>query len=183
MLCNKSIRIITSLAMLIAISVVLARWLPLFYTGDMRMTLGNIPVMLSGIFFGPIYGGICGFLADLIGCVIVRGESYFPPLALSPILVGVVPGLFAKFIAGKVKGGIGNITLIGVMVTLTNIITALLWSTYALSLLLGKGFLVMLPGRSVETSIQTVAEIAILTILLNNRDVLRLFDSMNKGGK
>lgn len=172
---KNNIRTITSMAMLIAISVVLARWIPLFYTGDMRLTLGNIPIILSGIFFGPVAGGVSGFLADIIGCVLVRGEAYFPPLALSPILIGVIPGLCAKFIAPKIRKGMGNVLLISPMIIIMNTLTTVLWSTYALSLLLGKGFLILLPGRSLETVLQSVAEIIILSILLNNRNVNRLF--------
>lgn len=179
---KNKIRTMTSIAMLTAISVVLARLLALFYTGEIRLSLGNIPVMFAGIFFGPLAGGICGLLADFIGCLI-KGEAYFIPLALSPFLVGFIPGMVAKTASRKTKKGISGVFTLGTTIIITNILTAILWSTYALSLLIGKGFFILLPGRAFETALQTIIEIIILYILLNNATVRTFFGMQKTGGK
>lgn len=178
---NKT-KTMTSIAMLTAISVVLSRLFALFYTGEIRLSLGNIPVMFGGIFFGPFAGGICGLLADFIGCLI-KGEAYFPPLALSPFLVGFIPGIVTKILSGKTKNGIANIFVLSTTIIITNFLTSILWSTYALSLLIGKGFFILLPGRAFETAVQTVIEIVILFILLNNATVRTFFGMQKTGGK
>lgn len=80
-------------ALLAALSIVLGKYLsistPLF-----RLSFENLPILMAGIFLGPLAGGIVGGVADLLGCVLV-GYTINPIITLGGILVGVLSGLVA----------------------------------------------------------------------------------------
>ena len=75
-------------ALLAALSIVLGKYLsistPLF-----RLSFENLPILMAGIFLGPLAGGIVGGVADLLGCVLV-GYTINPIITLGGILVGVL---------------------------------------------------------------------------------------------
>ena len=57
---------LTVCALLTALSVVLARVLTLIPAETTRISLEAVPIVLSGLLFGPIPGAVVGFAADLI---------------------------------------------------------------------------------------------------------------------
>ncbi len=89
-----NLRILCASALLIALSVVLGKYLavstPLF-----RFSLENLPILMAGIFFGPVIGGIVGIVADLIGCVVMT-YTVNPLVTAGAALVGIVSGLVAR---------------------------------------------------------------------------------------
>ncbi|MDR2358019.1 MAG: folate family ECF transporter S component [Oscillospiraceae bacterium] len=85
-------RTMTALAALIAFSVVLTRFLSYAPEGPLRMSVGNMPIVLAGILFGPVGGALAGFAADVIGAS-VQGYGFNPLLIPTPILMGLIPGL------------------------------------------------------------------------------------------
>ena len=66
--------------MFIALNIVLTRFFS--YTvviggvQNIRLGFGEIPVILSGIMLGPVYGAITGALADLIGYPFNHGSLF-----------------------------------------------------------------------------------------------------------
>jgi len=86
---------------LTALSIVFTRFLyfmiPLGGLPAIRLSFGESPLMLSGILFGPLVGGLSGLAADLIGVVVNPQGAYFPGFTLSSILWGAIPGLISNF--------------------------------------------------------------------------------------
>ena len=82
----------TALAMFIALSIVLTRFLSYAPEGPLRMSIGNMPIVLAGLLFGPVGGALVGFAADVIGASI-QGFGINPLLIPTPILMGLIPGL------------------------------------------------------------------------------------------
>ena len=64
-----SVRTLTAMALLIAMSIVFSRVLSIS-TGFVRFNLGSLPVLLAGILFGPWAGFVVGMVADIIGGVL-----------------------------------------------------------------------------------------------------------------
>ncbi|MDD2434564.1 MAG: folate family ECF transporter S component [Bacilli bacterium] len=94
---NKT-QIITISAFLSALSVVLTRFcsilVPVGGVPSLSLELGGVPIVMGGIILGPIWGGIIGFVADVVGFLInPRGGAYFFGFTLNSILTGVIPGL------------------------------------------------------------------------------------------
>lgn len=100
-----SIRIMTVSAMLTAMSVVIGIFCKNFLNfggGLFRITFENMPILLSGIMFGPLVGGIVGAATDVV--------SYFFSNQIYPInlmvtigaaAVGAVSGFFSKLVFRK----------------------------------------------------------------------------------
>ncbi len=100
-----SIKMLTLAAMLTALSVVIGIFCKSvlnFGNGLYRITFENLPIILSGIVFGPIIGGIVGLATDLISYLL--SPQIYPPnliVTLGATMVGVVSGVMSKFIITK----------------------------------------------------------------------------------
>ena len=100
-----SIKIMTVSAMLTAMSVVIGIFCKNFLNfggGLFRVTFENMPILLAGIMFGPLVGGIVGAATDVV--------SYFFSNQIYPInlmvtigaaSVGVISGFFSKLVFRK----------------------------------------------------------------------------------
>ena len=63
---RNSVRKLTMLALLTAMSIVFARVLSIS-TGFVRFNLGSLPTLLAAVLFGPVEGFAVGAVADMIG--------------------------------------------------------------------------------------------------------------------
>jgi riboflavin transporter len=102
----RIVRKITLAALLVAISIVLTRFfgivIPLGGFPSLSLDLGSVPIVLSGIVLGPIFGGIVGFSSDIVGFNInPRGGIFHFGFMLNAILTGVIPGLIFMFFKNK----------------------------------------------------------------------------------
>ena len=89
-------------AMLAAMSVVIGMFCKNFLNfggGLLRITFENLPIILAGMFLGPLTGGMVGIVSDLTS-YLLSGQIYPPNLivTLGACAVGVVSGLMAKFV-------------------------------------------------------------------------------------
>lgn len=78
-------------ALLVALSIVLGKILSLTL-GAYRISLENLPIILAGIWLGPLGGAIVGTAADLLGCFAV-GFVVNPIITLGAAAVGFVAGV------------------------------------------------------------------------------------------
>jgi ECF transporter S component (folate family) len=94
------IREIVFSGIFIALSVVLTRFaslrIPIGGIEGIRIGFGTLPIVLSGILFGPGVGGLVGALADVIGFALSPMGPYLPHFTLTAALHGVIPGLFVS---------------------------------------------------------------------------------------
>ncbi|NLI94831.1 MAG: hypothetical protein GX350_03355 [Erysipelotrichaceae bacterium] len=110
-LIRKRIRRISTAALLIAFTVIMTR-LFVIDAGFARISLGAVPVMLSSIILGPIYGAVVGISADILGNGIKFGfGSTLPWPIISAFINGVLPWLIFKGLR-KIKHQKSKIPLI-----------------------------------------------------------------------
>ena len=96
------------MAVLAAMQIVLSRFVGLQISDTLRLSFESIPVVLAGLWLGPLCGGIVAFVADTIG-TLISGYLWFPPLALNPVMEGVVAGLMARcFIKSDINSAHGT---------------------------------------------------------------------------
>ncbi len=97
---KKQIIKITVSAMLIGISVVIGAVCREYLTFGtfVRITFENLPIILSAILFGPIYGIIVGLCADLIPSIITA-QDINPIITAGAMCVGMVSGLTSKLLS------------------------------------------------------------------------------------
>lgn len=97
---ENKVRILAFAGVLIAMNIVLARLVAINIGPTLRITVSQTPIFLAGFWFGPVVGGICGFLGDLIGSLL-QGYAPNPFIAVSAILAGVLPGLLRHVLLKK----------------------------------------------------------------------------------
>lgn len=85
------------MAALIAIQIILARFFSI-QTDTLRVGFESIPVILAGMWLGPVCGGIVAVVADILGTIIQGYGAWFPPLVLGPLSVGILSGVSTKYI-------------------------------------------------------------------------------------
>ena len=88
-------------AMSVAIGIFCKTFLD-FGGGLFRITFENLPILLSGIMFGPIVGGAVGLCTDIVS-YLLSGQIY--PMnfivTFGAFMVGVVSGFFARYVIKK----------------------------------------------------------------------------------
>ena len=88
---RSSVRTLTVLALLIAMSIVFARVLSIS-TGFVRFNLGSLPTLLAAVLFGPVEGFAVGAVADMIGGIL-SGYAINPLITLGAGAIGLTAGL------------------------------------------------------------------------------------------
>lgn len=120
---------LTAMAMLIALQIVLSRFVGFQISEGLRISFESIPIILGGIWLGPVAGALIGLVSDFLGTIISGYGSYFLPLAITPVLNGVLPSLVFRYVW---KNDV-NIWKCVVTVLLTEIFASLVCGTYALT--------------------------------------------------
>ncbi len=97
---KKQIVKLSVCAMLVGISVVIGSICRAYLTFGVfiRITFENLPIILSSILFGPIYGLVVGVCTDLISCVITA-QTINPIITLGAMYVGLVAGTLTELLA------------------------------------------------------------------------------------
>ena len=99
---KSALKRLTLGAMLAAMSVVIGMFCKSFLNfggGLWRVTFENLPIILAGIFLGPVTGGMVGIVSDLTSYLL--SPQIYPPnliVTFGAFTVGVVSGLMARFV-------------------------------------------------------------------------------------
>ena len=154
---------LTYCALLAALQVAMARLFGLMPSEFTRFSIEAIPTVLAGILFGPVAGGLVGFVADLVGCLF-SGYGYNPLFCVPPILYGVCGGLFRWMLAKRV-----DFWRVLLTIAPAAILGSILYQSWALGFVSGKGFWFFLSTRSVQFAITMVVEAVIINLLFRTK--------------
>ena len=120
-----------------------------------------IPVMLAGIFFGPLAGFITGFVADTAGFFMgVQVGAYNPIFSITMGLFGVIAGLFYS---RSPKNSIWKAT--AATATAQIIVSAVL-NTLVVWLYYGVSLAVLLPTRLIAAAVELPIYAWLLMLLI-----------------
>jgi ECF transporter S component (folate family) len=168
-----SVRYITLSAMLVAMSVVIGIFCKSvlnFGGGLFRITFENLPIIISGVFFGPVAGASVGLLSDIIS-YLLSGQSY--PLnvivTVGAVSVGLVSGLVARFSVRE--RGIPQIILSG---ALAHVVGSMIIKPIGLYQFYGMAVLFRIPMYLVIAPI----EILLICLLYKKSGFRRLVDDI-----
>ena len=90
---NQLFKIILT-AVLVALNVILERFMPSYSVWNNNISFGFITVAFAACYLGTPYSMAVGGLGDLIGAVIKPFGPYFVGYTITNILVGLVLGIF-----------------------------------------------------------------------------------------
>ena len=161
-----SVKIMVALSALAALGIILGKFLAINVTTSLRFSLENMSILFAGIVFGPIHGAALGAVQDIVGCVSV-GYEINPLITLGAALNGFVGGVVYKLTKkfGKSFG-------ITVAVASAHTIGSVLVKTIGLSVYYGQPFFVTMLWRILNYAVVGTAEVIILKILLNSKQLL-----------
>lgn len=166
------------MALLCAISVVLSRVLAI-NTYTMRISFGAVPIVLAGLLFGPAAGAMVGFTADIIGCLFLSSFGYTPLLALSPILMGVLPALLVRLFPGE-----GDLSWwqIAAVVLPAEVLGPICWTSFGLHLLYGTPLPALFATRIPLYLVTGALDTLLVFLLLKSGVFRRLGLEVRRGG-
>lgn len=98
-------RDLTNAGLLVAMSIGLSRFAAVqIVSGTIRLSLGNIPIYVAGLLFGPGIGGLVGGVADLSGYLVNPfGAAFVPQITLAAVMRGVIPPLVIRLFGNKTR--------------------------------------------------------------------------------
>jgi len=159
---------LTRMAMLVALNIILTRWLslrvPMGGVEGIRIGFGELPVYFAGIFLGPAAGGIVGAVGDICGYFINPLGAYMPHFTLAAALRGIIPGLVLTLLS---HGGRRKVGILPLFLTLAaTIVTVNIYMVpYFIETLFGLSRLVTVPPRIISSMISIPLFTAMLAYL------------------
>ena len=147
-----STRNLVLVSILTAISVVLSRFvsIPVMIYGikGINFGIGMLPVIFSGFITAPVYGAICGAVADIVGYLIKPEGAYFPLFTITSALAGFLPAFLMRVTKKRTDGYtfVSLLLCIAVSQTITSIALNSLW----LTILFGRAFFALLLPRAIS---------------------------------
>ena len=152
------------LSMLIAVEIVLSRFLSIS-AWNIKIGFAFLPVALAAMLFGPLEAGIIGALADLLGALLFPVGPYFPGFTLTAFLMGAVYGLFLRR-----DQRMGSILL---AVGVHEFALSLLLNTLWISVLYSSPFLPLLVSRLPQVAVLSVVQVVVIRLLAKALPQLR----------
>lgn len=151
-------------AVLVALNVILERFVPTYSVWNNNITVGFITVAFAACYLGVPYAVAVGGLGDLIGALIKPFGAYFVGYTITNMLVGLCFGVFLYKKATVIK--------IALAVFINKIFCSLLLNTIFISILYKGGleaFSAVLISRLPATALMAVIEILIISILFTEK--------------
>ena len=170
---RSALKRLTLGAMLAAMSVVIGMFCKSFLNfggGLWRVTFENLPIILAGVFLGPITGGMVGIVSDLTSYLL--SPQIYPPnliVTLGAFTVGLVSGLMARFVVRE--RGTKQIAL---SAAVAHIIGSMIIKPIGLFQFYQWAVLVRIPLYLVIAPL----EILLLCLLWKQKSFRKLFDKM-----
>ena len=139
-----------------------------FGTGLFRVTFENLPILISGIFYGPVIGAILGVATDLIS-YLLSPQTYPPNLIVTAgaMAVGLVSGLSSRFLVRR--SGYRKIIVSG---TIAHIVGSMILKPIGLFQFYGYAVLFRIPLYLLIAPI----EILLVCLLYKNRNFRKLVE-------
>ncbi|QTL99358.1 folate family ECF transporter S component [Iocasia frigidifontis] len=165
---NISNRRIVYMAFLIALSIVLTRILslhiPIGGVEGIRIGFGGLPIIFTGVLFGPLAGGIVGAVADILGFFLSPMGPYMPHFTLTSFLTGFLPGAVVFYFF---KGETSYLSLM-VAIAVGQLISSVILVPLFLNHLFGIPFLPLLIGKIKGQLFHVPVYVYLIRVLLKN---------------
>jgi len=162
-----SSRKITTMGLLMALSIILTRIASLRIAiggvEGIRIGLGKLPIILGGILFGPLSGGVIGAFSDIIGYIINPLGVYMPHFTLTSALSGMIPAFVLSLFRKEEEP---KTLELGIAITLGHIMISLMLIPYFLNSIFGIPWAILLPARMIAAPINILIYVYIIKIML-----------------
>ena len=165
---SRSTQTLVFLALLCAMQIILARFCVIWITNSIKITFEAIPILLAGILFGPIAGALVGAASDILGAAFLSGMGWMPQLTVTPLLLGLFPGLL-RFLLVKQP----TLPRFFIVCAPGFVVGSMLWTTWWLSKLYSTPLPVLLASRIPLYCVIGVLDIVAVYLLYRSGAFLR----------
>ena len=177
---SPSLKLTAALAMLVAISIVLGKYLALSVGDVLRFSFENLPIIFAGIAFGPLGGVLVAVTADLVGCLLVA-YAVNPLVTLGAAVIGLcagfTPALLKKYTSVSDKG------VVIVTVTLSHLLGSVVIKTLGLAVFYDMPIIILMLWRLLNYAIVSTGEILLIYVLLKRDGVRMEIDKLRSKSK
>lgn len=147
------------LALLVALEIILTRFCSI-NTPILRIGFGFLPVAMMGIMLGPWWAAVGYAAGDILGMMIFPTGVFFPGFTLTAFLTGFTFGLFLHNREVTWK----RVLPASLMIILCfNLLLDTLW----LSILMGDGFIALLPTRVFKCVVMLPIHLVLIPLVWN----------------
>lgn len=170
---NKLFKIILT-AILIALNVILERFMPSYSVWNNNISFGFITVAFAACYLGIPYAMAVGGFGDLIGALIKPFGPYFIGYTITNLLVGLCLGIFLYKKSTVVRISIATI--------INKLVCSLVLNTIFISILYRGGisaFWVVFISRIPFVTLMTVVEISTISIMFSKKSKINTLITKN----
>ena len=152
-------------ALFAALAIVFGRVTAVYPVPGAKYTLDKFLLFMSGMFFGPVVGGMIGFVADFVGGQFF-GIGWTAPLCVPAILYGLFGGVFRKMLMKKF-----SLPRLTVAYLFPIVIGSILYQSPVLALLYSpttfwEATYTYLLSRGIQFAIMLVLEVVLIYVLI-----------------
>ncbi len=160
---NKHLVSLVGTGLFCALAVVLSRFLSV-NLWNMSIGFSFVPLLFCGMLFGPLWGGVCAALADLIGALLFPFGPYFPGFTAVALLSGIIFGLVG-FAAEKMKNILSFAAVCTLLICFKEAFCSLFVNSYWITLLYGSDYKAVFLSRLPLSVITVILEILFALIV------------------
>ena len=164
---GRALTVTVTLAMLVAVSIVMGKFLAIRGGDILRFSFENLPIIFAGMAFGPLAGLLVGVVADLVGCVMV-GYAINPIVTVGAAALGASAGLVFSLLS---KSKIPQSANIFITACISHLIGSVIIKTFGLAVFYDMPIWMLMLWRLLNYVIVGVAEATILTLLMKNKEI------------
>lgn len=166
----NSLVMVATLAMLIALEIVLSRLVPIINSQQLKISFAFLPVAIASYLYGIKGGAAVGGISDVLGAVLFPVGDFFPGFTFTAILQGVV---FGFFLGKKSDGKFNTFLRAFIPVMITQICGSLLLNTFWISYMYHSPFIGVLVPRIMQTVAMIAVESAVIPLFCQSFSKIR----------
>ena len=162
---NKRLYNLVSLALLVAIEVVLSRFFSI-RTPVVRIGFGFVPLAVGGMMFGPFGGLAVGLIGDLLGATLFPSGPFHPGFTLATALSGLCYGVMLHQKDGTPKWSQRTFLIrVGIALAINCFGLSLGLNTIWLTQIYDKGYMVLMPPRIIKEVVMYVVQFIVINLV------------------
>ena len=158
-----------TLSLLLAIAVIMGLFFTFRIGNFIKIPTKFIPISVSSMLFGPLWGGLTGLLADTFSYLLNPSAGIFmPQITFVEFLYGFTYGLFLRYATNSLKSHFKTILCI----VLQTIFLHLILTTYFLVPVVGGNFTSLFVTRLPAAGINALLQLIGLFFIIKNSTTL-----------
>lgn len=177
---NISLKMTAALAMLVAISIILGKYLAISVGDVLRFSLENLPIIFAGLAFGPLQALLVAVTADLVGCVLV-GYAINPLVTVGAAAIGVVSGFLPGLLKKHTR--LGSISIIIITTAVSHAVGSVLIKTLGLAVFYDMPIILLMLWRLLNYIIVSAVEALLLYVLLKRDGIRKQIEKIKQKSK